>query len=169
MKLEGDITINGKAHKKGSSISGLAIYPFFMIHMLMFGGSGFFMAYADKSAPIFFLYLHGGFAIFVYCIFYLAIFGKEQVKWMFINAALGIFGIYTEIDWLLGLFGKHVRDFPIYVHVIPFLYYVLYTFLLRQALLDLTGARGDETREKLINVLYVVISLVVYGLFYFFG
>jgi hypothetical protein len=55
------------------------IYPFFAIHMLMFGLSGFVMAYASNRPDLFFLYLHGGIAIFVYLIFYLAIFGRDEV------------------------------------------------------------------------------------------
>lgn len=167
MKLKSDMTINGKNYKKGDSISGFAIYPFFLVHMLMFGGSGFFMAYAENGPPVLFLYMHGGFAILIYSIFYLAIFGKEQVKWMFINAALGILGIYAEIDWLLGLFGKHVRDFPVYIHVIPFLYYVLYTFLIRQAVLDIFDARQDENKENKVNFYYILVSLCVYGIIFF--
>lgn len=167
MKLKSDVTINGKPYKKGDSISGWGIYPFFMVHMLMFGGSGFFMAYAENRPPVLFLYAHGGFAILVYCIFYLNFFGKEEVKWMFINAGLGIFGIYAEIDWLLGHFGKHVSDFPFYVHVIPFLYYVLYTFLLRQAVLDLFSAREDDEKESRVNQYYIVISLIIYSLIFF--
>ena len=42
------------------------IYPFFLVHMLMFSASGFFMAYNDKPAPVGFLYMHGGIAIVVY-------------------------------------------------------------------------------------------------------
>lgn len=167
MKLRGDVTINGKHYKKGDSISGWAVYPFFMVHMLIFGGSGFLMAYADNAAPVGFLYAHGGFAILVYCVFYLTFFGKEQVKWMFINAALGIFGIYAEIDLILGVFGKHVSDFPFYVHVIPFLYYVLYTFLLRQAILDIFNARDDQDKENKVNKYYIAISLIIYAALFF--
>jgi hypothetical protein len=158
---------HSKPYKRGDSISGLAIYPFFMVHMLMFGGSGFFMAYADNPPPVLFLYAHGGFAILIYSIFYLTFFGKEEVKWMFINAGLGILGIYAEIDWFLGHFGKHVSDFPFYVHVIPFLYYVLYTFLLRQAVLDLFNARESKETENRVNKYYIVISLIIYGLIFF--
>ena len=42
------------------------IYPFFGIHMLMFGLSGFLLAYAPEHADLTFLYLHGGIAIVVY-------------------------------------------------------------------------------------------------------
>ena len=163
MKLNSDMTINNKVYPKGTDLPWYSIYPFFLVHMLMFGGSGFFMAYASKGPPVGFLYAHGGFAIFVYTIFYLAMFGRDEVKWMFINAALGIFGIYTQISWILSLFGKNIDDYPIYVHVIPFLYFILYTFLLRQAFLDILGARNDETKRKRVEFAYVVISIAIYG------
>ena len=166
MKLRGDITINGVLHRKGSYISGWAIYPFFLIHMGMFGGSGFFMAYGDE-APIYFQFLFGGFAILVYLVFYVTIFGREEVKWMFTNAALGLFGIYTEIDWILSLFNKNANDFTWYVHVIPFLYYVLYTFLIRQAFIDVTNSRGNNNRQKLVNTAYVGLSISVYSYLFF--
>jgi hypothetical protein len=49
------------------------------------------------------------------------------------------------------------------VHVTPFLYYILYTFLLRQMLLDLTRSRDNPARKRLVEMLYVVGSLVIYG------
>jgi len=167
VKLNSDLTINGKLHRAGDEISWTAVYPFFLFHMALFGGSGFFMAYHENSAPLGFLYMHGGFAIAVYLVFYLAIFGKEEVKWMAINAALGVFGIYSQIDWLLSIFGKTAGSYPWYVHVIPFLYYVLYTFLLWQAVLDVTGARADESKRKVVERSYVGISLGVYAAFHF--
>ena len=161
MKLRSGMTINNKFYPKGSVIPWYTIYPFFMIHMLAFGGSGFFLAYGDDT-DVFFLYMHGGIAILVYIIFYFAIFGVDQVRWMFTNAALGLLGIYSEIDWILSLFNKHVEDFAWYVHVIPFLYYILYTFLLRQAVIDISGSRNNPARMKLINFAYVGISLLFY-------
>lgn len=166
MKLHGAITINGKKFEKGDEISGWAIYPFFLFHMGMFGGSGFWMAYFTDDVETSFLYAHGGIAILVYSIFYLAIFGLDQVKWMFINAALGIFGVWAEVDILLGLAGKSLGDFPFYIHVTPFLYYILYTFLIRQALLDMFGARDDENRRRWVEKLYIVASLGIYGVLY---
>lgn len=169
MKLHGDITINGRLHAKGSDIAWYKIYPFFLIHMLMFGGSGFVMAYADKGPPVVFLYLHGGFAIVVYTIFYLSIFGRDEVKWMFINAGLGLLGIYSQIDWLLSLFGKEVGDYPVRAHVIPFLYFVLYTFLIRQTVLDVFRAREDDARRKMVENAYVIVSVGVYAISFFLG
>jgi len=159
MKLE----INGKTYKKGAEMPARFVYPFFLFHMLMFGLSGFLMAYSSDGPDVSFLYMHGGFAILVYVIFYFTIFGVDQVKWMFINAALGLFGIYAQIDGILSLFGKRAEDFPWYVHVIPFLYYILYTFLLYQLVLKISGSHKSESRKRLVEHLYVVFSVLIYA------
>lgn len=163
MKLRSDITVNGKVHRKGEPAPMAFIYPFFLLHMGMFGLSGFFMAYGTQDVDVGFLYMHGGIAIVVYLVFYLAIFGLDEVRWMFINSALGLFGLWAEIGTILSWFGKSIDDFPMKVHVIPFLYYVLYTFLLRQLVLDLTRSREDPVRKRRVEILYVVVSLLVYG------
>jgi hypothetical protein len=162
MKLRSDITINGKVHAKGSDVPIWFIYPFFFIHMLMFGGSGFFLAYGSQDADTLFLYLHGGIAITVYVVFYLVIFGLDEVKWMFINAGLGILGIYGQINWLLSLFGLHLQDFSWLRHPVPFTYYILYTFLLRQFLLDILKARTNTNRKKKIEFAYVGLSILLF-------
>ena len=162
MKLHGSFSMNGKQYAKGDEVPWYTIYPFFAIHMLAFGASGFFMAYGGQVDDIAFLYMHGGVAIFAYSVFYLVVFGVDAVIWMFINAALGLFGIYSQIDWILSRFGKSAEDFAVHVHAIPFLYYVLYTFLLRQAVLDITRSR-EGSRRKIVDVLYVVVSLSVYS------
>lgn len=167
MKLEGDISINHGKYAKGTNISWYIIYPFFLVHMLMFGLSGFIMAYANDGPPLLFLYAHGGIAIFVYTVFYLTIFGRDEVKWMFINAGLGVLGIYTQIGWLLSLFGKEVSDYPAYRHVTPFLYFILYTFLIRNAVLDLMKARDNETRRKRVEYVYVAVTTAIYVVSYF--
>lgn len=165
MKLHGDITINNKLYKKGSEIPWKFIYPFFLVHMAAFGTSGFFLAYANDD--VMFLYMHGGLAIFVYTIFYFAIFGVDEVRWMFTNAALGLFGIYSEIEWILSAFDKQANDFPWYVHAIPFLYYVLYTFLLRQAFIDISGSRNNPERRRIVDYFYVGLSIVIYSAIFF--
>jgi hypothetical protein len=167
MRLHGSITVNGRAYGPGDDISGWTIYPFFLLHMLAFGGSGFAMAYG--GAPVGFLFLHGGIAIAVYLIFYLSIWGRDEVKWMLINAGLGVFGIMSQIGWLLSLFGRNVSDFAWYVHVIPFLYYVLYTSLLRHAVLDLFGAHDDEAKRSRVEWGYVAFSLATYSVLHLLG
>ena len=143
--------------------AGCFIYPFFAIHMLAFGLSGFFMAYGSNAPDVMFLYMHGGIAIFVYLAFYFTIFGRDEVKWMLVNAALGVFGIYAQVGWILARFGRRIGDYPWYVHVVPFLYYVLYTFLLRQLLLDATRSRDNPRRRSIVDTTYVLVSVLVYG------
>ena len=142
------------------------VYPLFVLHIGVFGVSGFFMAYMDDGAPLFFLYLHGGFACLVYTLFYLAFFGIDRVRWMFINGALGLFGIYAQIDWILSKFGKQASEFSAAVHFIPFFYYVLYTFLLHQMVLDIFRARTDRKRRHVIDALYIALSIAIYGAFW---
>ena len=88
------------------------------------------MAYSDNGPELSFLYLHGGFAIVIYTVFYIVFFGIDEIKWMFINAALGLLGIYAQIYLILSFFGRQASDDPASVHIVPFLYYILYTFLL---------------------------------------
>jgi hypothetical protein len=167
MKLKSALTINGKKYEAGDEVSPWGIYPFFLLHMGIFGASGFLMAYNDpQSPPLSFLYMHGGFAILSYLVFYFAIFGAEEVKWMFINAGLGLFGIYAEINYLLSWFGKDAADYSYARQAIPFGYYILYTFLLRHALLDLTGSREHPERRRVVEVAYVVVSVLIYGALY---
>jgi hypothetical protein len=68
---------------------------------------------------------------------------------------------------LLSLFGKEVGDYPIYVHVTPFLYFVLYTFLIRHAVLDLMKAKEDAKRKKRVEYGYVATSVAIYVITYF--
>jgi hypothetical protein len=161
VKLHGAITVNGREYASGDEISWTSVYPLFLIHMLAFGGSAFFMAYS-AGVPVEMLYMQGGIAILVYTVFYLIIFGRDEVKWMFINAGLGLFGIYSQMSWLLSLFGKRAADYPLYVHVIPGMYFVLYTFLIRHAVLDLLGVREDEARRRRVEYGYVGVSVGVY-------
>lgn len=165
MILRSGMTINGKYYPKGSYVSPWSIYPFFIFHMFIFGMSGFWLAYGETSdgvTPMSFILMHGGIAIVVYLVFYFVIFGKEKVKWMFINAGLGILGIWSQIDWVLYLFGKELSDFPWYRHIMPFLYYILYTFLLYQAVMDLTGSNDHEDRRRKVESGYIGVSFVVY-------
>ena len=166
MRLRSDLKINGKIHRKGTSIPWYSIYPFFLVHMLMFGLSGFFMAYSSDGPELSFLYMHGGIAILVYTIFYISIFGVDETKWMFINSALGLMGIYAQINLILSLFGKQASDYSASVHVIPFLYYILYTFLLYQMVLDVSGARENPGKKRVVEGVYVAGSVLVYSAIY---
>jgi hypothetical protein len=143
------------------------IYPFFLVHMLGFGSAGFYMSYGDIDITLVEVYLFHGFAFFVYLKFYTALFGLDTLTWIFINSVLGLFGIYTEINWILHIFGKSANDYSYFAHAVPFTYYILYTFLLRRALLDLTKSAENPLRKKRVEIGYVVISAAIYTGIYF--
>jgi hypothetical protein len=145
------------------------VYLFFGLHMLMFGGSGFLIAYSGATGDPVFLWIHGGIAITVYLVFYLVIFGPGAVGWMLVNAALGAMLTMATIDLILAPFGRRAVDYPLEVHAIPFLYLVLYTFLLRQAVIDLVGARADPGRQWLADAIFVGGTLAVTGLAFLLG
>ncbi len=166
MKLNGEITINGVIYRKGDIVPWSRVYPFFLLHMLVFGTSGFYLAYAPHQSSELFLYLHGGFAVMIYIALYVVIFGADEVKWMLINAALGTAGIMSQLAWLLARFGVRIDDRPWHVHLIPFLYYVLYVFLIRHAFLDFFDAREDPIRRAKVEKAYVMVSLVICAIFY---
>ena len=162
--IHGEMRIGNRRFRKGDEVPWIAVYPFFLLHILLFAITGFWLAYAKDAVLM--LYLHGGLAIFGYTFFYIEIFGLDEVKWMFINAGLGIVGIYTQLNRILSLFGKTVEDYPIYIHVIPCLYFVIYTFLIRQALLDITHARKGGRRKQITDCIYVAVMLLIYFICY---
>ncbi len=157
MKLRHSIVLNGRETKE---VSWYVIYPFFLVHMFMFGLSGFSMAYFSGT-PFLFLFFHGGIAITVYVFFYIYIFGVDEVKWMFINAALSLAAMYTQTDWILAIFGRDISRYPFHRHIIPFIYFTLYTFLLRQAFIDLFDAREDDYKRKIAENSFMGTSILL--------
>jgi hypothetical protein len=164
MKVRGSggIVVGGKGYSRGDTIPWKHAYPGLLIHMFLFGGSAVYLAYFDLYPSPLFLFVWGGFGITFYLLLYSTLFGVDEMRWLFINSGLGILGIATQVDWLLSLTGTSLSDFPAYVHVVPFLYYILYTFLLRQAVLDLTGASEKPARLILVNGGYVILSTAFY-------
>jgi hypothetical protein len=65
VQLHSDIAVGERFYRRGEDVPARFIYPFFLVHMLAFGASGFFMAYS-KAVSVGFLYMHGGIAISVY-------------------------------------------------------------------------------------------------------
>lgn len=139
----------------------LFVYGFFLFHMLAFGSAGFFMSYSDRP-DLTFNFLFSGFAIFVYIVFYLIFFGLDEIWWLFINSALGILGIMAALDWILFLFGTSTDHYSAQAHIIPAIYYVLYTFLLRRAILHLFHAEDGTRKKHIIDGLYIAGSLLLY-------
>jgi hypothetical protein len=169
MRLHGSVTFNGREYVAGDEISPLVVYPFFLLHMAIIGvGIGFFFAYVPDSStwqdPVFAASVVGSgiLGAAIYLLFYLRIFGRDEVEWMIINAGLGLIGTVSQLDWILSLFGKGVGDYPPYVHLVPLLYFVMYTFLLRRAVLQLFGVDEDEEKRPKVGYGFAVAMLAFY-------
>ncbi|MCF7835225.1 hypothetical protein K9M48_04215 [Candidatus Gracilibacteria bacterium] len=140
----------------------LFIYIFFTIHVFGFGAAGFLLSYGEEDLSS--TFAMGGFAIFVYLVFYFVIFGWEDIKRMFINALIGIFGIYAWMGDILSLFDKNIDNFSRQYHIVPGVFFVIYTFLLRHALIDLSQSLfskkyGKEYGEKIGNGFFIGLGI----------
>lgn len=169
MKIHGSMTILGRHYYKDDDIPWYKAYPFFLIHMLVFGGASFLMAYSEINPDVTTLYGWGIFSFLTYIPFYFAMFGRDEVKWMLINAALGFVGIYTQLGWILSFFGREYSDYPIHIHIIPSVFIVLYTFLLRNAVLDITRSREDVVKKRDVEYSYISVLVLVYLSSYYFN
>jgi len=137
------------------------IYGFFLFHMAMFGSVGFLLSYSDGASFLANL-VFSGFAISIYIVFYIAIFGIDEIKWLIINSIIGLLGIYSQLDWILERFGKTAQDFPTYYHIVPGIYFVLYTFLLRRAALHLLKAKEGSKKKVVVDFGYIIVTLGYY-------
>jgi hypothetical protein len=163
VKLHCEFThLNGKTYLPGDDVPWVYIYPFFLFQMLGFGGPTFYFAYAGDGSDAMIGLAVALISTPIYLIFYRGIFGREEVRWIFINGALGILGIAAEVRWLLSLAGKQFDDYPWIAHIGPFMFYMMCTFLLRHAALDLLDARSKPELTASVERHYVLVSLLVY-------
>ena len=65
MKLAKDFQFNDGYFPAGTDVPWYYVYPFFLVHMLIFCGTGFLSVYAAKEPNPWFIYGFNGFAIFV--------------------------------------------------------------------------------------------------------
>ena len=159
------------------------IYLFFIAHMGVFGTATFFLTYGEQNIE--FATMFGGFAVFVYAIFYLVIFGFDELKWLFINSLLGVLGIYGWLEELAHYFLPNAvggeafvntiytkytsfSQFPIAWHLLPGTFFIMYEFLLRNFLIDLFGARKKTERKRSVGILFILISIIQFLISRFF-
>lgn len=168
MKLKTDIYSGHKIYRKGSEVPWVKVYGLFIIIVLVITPVIFNETYAQEDISLGYFIILGGFLPLIYLLLYRSVFGKEAVHWIFINSILGIFGTFAELDWLLiYLYEKGISDFPFYYHIVPSIHYILITFVLRQAIIDTFHARDDDKRLFYVNILYVVLSILIYSSLYF--
>lgn len=165
MKLRRDIKIQRRWYHKGDEISWLKVYPFFLFHIGIFGVTAVVLAYAETepAVPLGVLYGFSAIALLSYLAFYLRYFGRDSWKWMLLNSGLGLFAFFSQAENILGLFGRQFSELPWAVHAVPTMFFMIYTFFLRQAVLDLNDARENPQPTEKMFVITLVMS---YSLLY---
>ncbi len=158
--------MNNPIKWQGKKLPIWVFFPFIVIHITLFGLLSFVMAYY-LDVPTLFLLVFGFIGIITYLAFYSSMYGVDQFRWIFINTALGIFGLSVELNLLLSLSEDDLAGFPWYRDIIPFTLYVLYTFWLRQCVLAAFGAKDDPEKEERVSYLYAATFLLVYLGLYF--
>lgn len=168
MKLKTDIYSGQKIYRKGDELPWVKVYGSFIIYVLVIAPVIFNETYVQRDINLGYFLLLGGFLPLIYLLFYRSVFGIEEVRWIFINSILGIFGTFAELNWLLKyLYEKQISDFPFYYHIVPIIHYILLTYVLRQAVIDTFRARDNEKRRIYVNILYVIFSILIYFSLYF--
>ena len=80
---------------------------------------------------------------------------------MFLNALFGLLRKGVQVGWLLSLFDRDSSTCPLSVYVTPFLFFLLYSFLMRRAVLDLINSLDDPARRKTMKKRYIGVTLAV--------
>lgn len=143
------------------------IYPFFLVHMAAFWYSWFSISYSEPGRLFLFGFIHWWFAIFVYMIFYLAIFWLDKIKDMLIWALIGIMWTIARLEKIIPYRWHEIWDYYRAAHIIPGLYFVMYTFLIKQALIDIISIFHKKHAKKIAEIIYIWIGISVLGVIFF--
>jgi hypothetical protein len=149
-----------------TTISPIFFYIFFLFHSWIFAISWFMIFYTGQM-PLF-GFLHWWIAIFVYLSLYSAVFWKEEIRNMLIGALIWALQIYSwlELIWSSLInetwYYKTFASMPLYYHIVPGLYFIMYTFLLKNAMIDLIWARNNPERSNIANWTFYIISLLFF-------
>ncbi len=163
LRLKYDIRYGKDFHPAGTRLSPLIVYPTIFLQTCLFGAFCFGFAYAGKWPNMGGLVIIGGFGIMFFALFYGAVFGLAEMGWMFVNGAIGVLGILSQINVVLSWFGKSADDFGFDAHLFPVIYWIMASFVLWQLVLDLTGSREDAARRWWANLAFSLGSLTLYA------
>lgn len=137
------------------------IYIFLVLHGAVFTSVSFYLIYwADKSEDPYFGYIWGGIGAIVYSIIYFGLFAKEKLLWAFINGTIAFFQILSIRK--SNSFFEELESLPWYTHIVPIIYFVLYTFLLRHICLKISSAISPKFGIKIGNTGFVLINIGVW-------
>ncbi|MFZ2151459.1 MAG: hypothetical protein WAU85_05440 [Candidatus Absconditicoccaceae bacterium] len=96
--------------------------------------------------------------------FYFLAFGRDKIKRMFITSLIGISSIYSQLSNILKYFDKNINEFSWIYHIIPGIYFILFSFLLRRALVDICRSINIKYGERIGNGILLgswIISIIV--------
>ena len=144
----------------------LGIYLFFLAHMAAFGTATFHITYHKQLGDV---YSVGVISLLTYVLFYLIMFGVDEILWLVITSVLGLLMIKSWLGTLALPFipdpataGDRILtdfdDFPARRHILPGAFLVMYTFMLRNMLIDVLGARFNPRRDRYVGWMFVAIS-----------
>jgi hypothetical protein len=130
------------------------IYPFFLLHMLCFWFVWFNLSYFQEWIEYSSVFGFWLMSIIIYLVFYLVFFWIWKIKDMFINAIVWSISIYAWMWDILFFFGEDISSFNRYWHIVPWIYFVMYTFLLRNLLKDLFLFFNKKHWEKIWDYIF---------------
>ena len=146
----------------------VGIYLFFLADMAGFGTLTFYLTYHQQQGES---YMVGAMLVIIYVLFYLMLFGADDVLWLFINGLLGALMVRSWLETLAtpfipppSMLGHGIitdfDGFPVVRHILPGAVFLMYQFMLRNFLIDALGARFNPRRKRYVGWLFVVVSVV---------
>ena len=168
MKLKTDISIGSNTYSKGSYLHWSKVYGFFTVIIALHFWLVFDITYIQQDIVLGFTLCFGIFLPVLYLLAYRSIFGLAEIRWLIVNSIIGIIGVLAELDWVLSYFyDKSLSDFNVFFHIIPCVHYIMFTFVLRQAVIDSFHARYNLKRREYVNLGFTLISTILYVALYF--
>ncbi|MFZ2718309.1 MAG: hypothetical protein WAZ12_00735 [Candidatus Absconditicoccaceae bacterium] len=151
-----------KLHRKNNYITSYKFYILISILIIIFSSLGFYLTYFENKLII--SYIMSSLYILFFLMFYFLAFGRDKIKRMFITSLIGISSIYSQLSNILKYFDKNINEFSWIYHIIPGIYFILFSFLLRRALVDICRSINIKYGERIGNGILLgswIISIIV--------
>lgn len=151
-----------KLHRKNNYITSYKFYILISILIIIFSSLWFYLTYFENKLII--SYIMSSLYILFFLMFYFLAFGRDKIKRMFITSLIGISSIYSQLSNILKYFDKNINEFSWIYHIIPGIYFILFSFLLRRALVDICRSINIKYWERIWNGILLwswIISIIV--------
>lgn len=132
----------------------IVTFLFFLIHTLWFAAWTFVITYEWRWDSLSGSFMFWWFAVFVYLIFYVKILPKETLKSLFIWYILWLLQTYAWLEVIVPVFMNHsvyksFSDIPLYYHIIPSIFFIMLTFLLKNLIIRIF----NDTTWKILFII----------------